>query len=187
MEARGFKLRLYNAYRIGARSGIIGHFRKTEDTIHQALGIELSAVHTTLKAIEQSAYRLTYLAGYPTPAGRRFAIFSSSPSLYPQRYAYELTFDALKGFASSAKLDGYLPISLTASSIGETSCFSIILEKVADRRCEMSFGLTKEALANDFDRRMKRGFAPIVLCGFTHENSVLYNVGWIKGSLPKGF
>ena len=150
-----------------SRSGIISHFRKTDDTIHQALGIDLPAVHTTLEKIEKSAYRLIYLAGYPTPEGRRFAVFSSSPSLYPQRYAYELTFDALKVFATRAKADGYLPISLTASPVGETSCFSIILEKVPDRGCEMSFGLTKR-LANEFDRRTKRGFSPIVLCGFNH-------------------
>jgi hypothetical protein len=50
----------------------------------------------------------------------------------------------------------------------------------------MSFGLTQEKLANEFDRRMKRGFSPIVFCGFSHANSVLYNVGWIKGRLPKG-
>ena len=79
-----------------------------------------------------------------------------------------------------------MPISLTASPVGETSLFSIILEKVADRGCEMLFGLAPEALANEFDRRIRRGFSPIVLCGFTQANSVFYNVGWIKGRLPKG-
>jgi serine/threonine protein kinase len=186
MELRGFKLSLYNAYRLGSRSGIIAHFRKTDDTIDHALGIELPAIHTTLEMIEKSAYRLIYLAGYPTPAGRRFAVVSTSPLLYPQRYAYELTFEALKSFASHAIDDGYVPILLSASQVGETSFFSIILEEMADRGCEMSYGLTQEALANEFDRRMKRGFSPIVFCGFSHANSVLYNVGWIKGSLPKG-
>jgi serine/threonine protein kinase len=188
MASRGLKLSLYSAYQVASRSGIIGHFRKTktDDTIHQALGIDLSAVPTTLERIEKSAYRLDYLAGYPTSEGRRFAVFSSTRSLYPQRYAYELTFDALKAFASRANVDSYLPISLTASPVGATSHFSIILEKVTDSGCEMSFGLTKETLANELDRRMKRGFSPIVLCGFTHANSVLYNVGWIQGRLPKG-
>jgi serine/threonine protein kinase len=186
MESRGFKLSLYSAYQVASRSGVIGVFRKTNDAIHQVLGVQLSAVHATLERIEKSAYRLINLTAYPTPEGRRFAVFSSSPSIYPQRYAYELTVDALKVFASRAKVDGYLPISLTASPIGDTSCFSIILEKVADRGCEMSFGLTQETLANEFDRRMKRGFSPIVFCGFNHANSVLYNVGWIQGRLPKG-
>ena len=97
MALRGFKLSLFSAYQIASRSGIISHFRKTEDTIHHALGIDLPAIHATLETIEKSAYRLIYLAGYPTPEGRRFAVVSTSPSLYPQRYAYELTFDALKG------------------------------------------------------------------------------------------
>ena len=122
----------------------------------------------------------------PTPEGRRFAAFSTSPSLYPQRSAYELTFDALKAFASRAQVDGFLPISLTAYPVGESSRFSIILEKVAGRATEMSFGLTEEALADEFDRRIKRGFSPIVLCGFTHASSVYYNIGWIQGRLPKG-
>ena len=186
MASRGLKLSFYSAYQVASRSGIISHFRKTDDTIHQAIDIDLPTVHTTLERIEKSAYRLNYLAGYPTPAGRRFAVFSTSPSLYPQRYAYELTFDALKVFATRAKADGYVPISLTASPVGETSRFSIVLEKVADRGCDLAFGLTQDALANEFDRRTKRGFAPIVLCGFTHLDSVLYNAGWIQGRLPKG-
>jgi serine/threonine protein kinase len=186
MASRGLKLSFYSAYHVASRSGIISHFRKTDDTFPWALDIDLAAVHTTLERIEKSAYRLIYLAGYPTPLGRRFAVFSTSPSLYPQRYAYELTFDALKVFATRAKPDGYLPISLTASPFGESSRFSIILEKVADCGCELSLGLTQETLANEFDRRTKRGFSPMVFCGFTHANSVLYNVGWIQGRLPKG-
>ncbi len=186
MTSRDFKLSLFDAYRVGSRSGIISHFRQTDDTIDQALGIDLPAVRTSLEKIKRSAYRLTYLAGYPTPEGRRFVVLSSSSCLRPQRYAYELTFDALKAFASRALVDGYVPISLTASPVGETSCFSIILERVADRVCEMSFGLTPETLASEFDRRIKRGFSPIVLCGFIHAQSVLYNVGWIQGRLPKG-
>ena len=153
MASRGFKLSLYSPFRVGSRSGIIGHFRKTDDTVDQAVGIDLAAVHTTLERISKSAYRLTYLAGYPTAEGRRFAVFSSSPSLYPQRYAYELTFDALKVFASRSKAEGYVPISLTASAGGGSPCFSIILEKATDRGCELSFGLTQETLATDFDRR----------------------------------
>lgn len=143
-------------------------------------------MHTTLERIEKSAYRLSFLAGYPTPEGRRFAVFSTSPLRYPQRYAYDLTFDALKVFATRAKADGYVPISLTASPVGGTSRFSVILEKVADRGCDLSFGLTPDTLANELDRQMKRGLSPIVLCGFTHLDSVLYNVGWIQGRLPKG-
>ena len=154
-QSRGFKLSLFDAYRVASRSGIIGHFRKTDDTIDQALGIDLPAVHASLEKIEKSAHRLIYLAGYPTPEGRRFAVLSSRSSLRPQRYAHELTFDALKAFASRAQADGYLPISLTASPVGETSCFSIILEKVADRGCEMSFGLTQETLGSEFDRRIQ--------------------------------
>jgi hypothetical protein len=186
MAARGFQLAHFSAYRVANRSGIISHFRKTADAINQAIDIDLAAVHTTLARIEKSSHRLIHLAGYSTPAGRRFAVLSSSPSVYPQRSAYELTFDALKTFASHAIADGYVPISLTASPIGESSSFSIILENVPDRGCEMSFGLTNDTLTNEFDRRMKRGFSPIVLCGFTQANAVLYNLGWIKGRLPKG-
>jgi serine/threonine protein kinase len=186
MASRGFQLSLFSPYRVATRRGIISYFRKTNETINQAIDIDLPAVHTTLARIEKSSHRLIYLTGYPTPAGRRFAVFSSSPLLYPQRSAYELTFDALKTFASHAIADDYLPISLTASPAGATSCFAIVLEKVADRGCEMSFGLTPETLANEFDRHMKRGFSPIVLCGFTQANAALYNVGWIKGRLPKG-
>ncbi len=186
MASRGFKLSLFDAYRVASRSGIISHFRKTDDTIDPALGIDLPDVNASLERIGKSAHRLIHLAGYPTSEGRRFAVISSGSSLRPQLYAYELTFEALKGFASRAQVNGYLPISLTASSVGETSRFSIILEKVADRGCELTFGLTQEALASEFDRRIKRGFSPIVFCGFTHEKSVLYNVGWIQGRLPKG-
>ena len=153
MHSREFKLSLFSSYQITPRSGIISHFRKTEDIIHQSFGIDLPAMHATLEKIQKSAYRLIYLAGYPTKDGRRFAVISSSPSLYPQRYAYELTFDALKVFATCAKADGYLPISLTASAVGETSAFSIVLEQVPDRGCELSFGLTQDALASEFDRR----------------------------------
>ncbi len=186
MATRGFELSLFNAYRVGSRGGIIGRFCKGDDGVNRALGIDLADVRATLERVEKSSRRLIYLAGYPTPEGRRFAAFSTSPSLYPQRSAYELTLDALKAFASRAQADGYLPISLTASPVGETSCFSIILEKAAGRASEMSFGLTEDALASEFDRRMKRGFSPIVLCGFTQAGSVLYNVGWIQGRLPKG-
>ena len=176
----------FSAYHVAGRRGIISHFRKTDDIIHESVGLELPAVHSTLEKIEKSAYRLIYLAGYPTKDGRRFAVISSSPLLYPQRYAYELTFDALKVFATCAKADGYLPISLTASPVGETTSFSIILEQVPDRGCELSFGLTQDALASEFDRRTRRGFSPIVFCGFNHADSVLFNVGWIQGRLPKG-
>ena len=186
MASRGYQLALFDAYRVASRSGIVSHFRKTDDTIDQSLGLDLPSVRPRLERIERLAQRLVYLAGYPTPEGRRFAVFSSGSSLRPQRHAYELTFDALQAFASRAQADGYMPISLTASPVGETTCFSIILEKVADRGCDLTFGLTQEALASEFDRRVRRGFSPIVLCGFTHEQSVLYNVGWIQGRLPKG-
>ena len=186
MAARGFQLSLYTHIGSPLEAGSSATCEKADDTIKQAIDIDLAAVHTTLAGIEKSLHRLTYLAGYPTPAGRRFAVFSSSPLLYPQGVGYELTFDGLKTFASRAIADGYLPISLTASPAGETSSFSIILEKVADRGCDMSFGLTPETLASEFDRLMRGGFSPIVLCGFTQGNTVLYNVGWIKGRLPKG-
>ncbi len=186
MASRGFELTLFNAYRVASRGGIIGRFCKGDDGVDRALGIDLPDVHAALERVEKLARRLVYLAGYPTPEGRRFAAFSTSPSLYPQRSAYELTFNALKAFASRAQVDGFLPISLTAYPVGESSRFAIILEKVAGRATEMSFGLTEEALADEFDRRIKRGFAPIVLCGFTHASSVYYNIGWIQGRLPKG-
>ena len=32
MASRGFKLSLFDAYRVASRSGIISHFRKTDDT-----------------------------------------------------------------------------------------------------------------------------------------------------------
>ena len=186
MESRGFKLALFDAYRVASRSGIIGHFRKTDDAIDQALGLDIPAVHAILEKIEKSGHRLIHLVGYTTPEGRRYTVLSSRSSSRPQRHAYELTLDALKVFASRAQADGYLPISLTASPVGETTYFSIILEKAADRACEMTFGLTQEALASEFERRIKRGFSPIVLCGFAQANSVSYNAGWIQGRPPKG-
>jgi serine/threonine protein kinase len=186
LERRGFKLALYAPYRVAARSGIVGHFRKTDDPIDHELGVELTDLPDALDKIEKSAHRLTSLASHLTPQGRRFAVFSSSPLLYPQRYAYELTLDALRTFSSRARAEGFVPISLTASPVGETSCFSIVLERAPARVCDMSFGLTEDSLANEFERRVKRAFSPIVFCGFTHANFVYYNVGWIQGSLPKG-
>ena len=87
MASRGFEaLALSARIRSRSRSGIIGHFRKTDDTIHQAIDIDLPTVHTTLERIEKSAHRLNYLAGYPTPlraAIRRFLHepLSVSPAL----------------------------------------------------------------------------------------------------------
>jgi serine/threonine protein kinase len=186
MATRGFQLSLFDAYRVASRSGIIGHFRRTDETIDQSLGIDLPSVRERLEKIEKSSHRLIHLAGYPTPAGRRFAVLSSRSSLRPQRHAYELSLDALKAFAARAQADGYMPISLTASPVGDSSCFAIIFEKVADRGCELTFGLTEESYVSEFERRIRRGFSPIVFCGFNHADSILFNVGWIQGRPPKG-
>ena len=187
MTLRGFALSLFAAYHVAPRSGIIGQFRQTDDVIDHALGLDLPAVPAALARIEKSAHRLIHLAAYPTPEGRRFAILSSRTSPRPQLHAYELTFDALRTFATRALLDGYVPLSLTACPAGWEPRFSIILEKVADRVCEMAFGLTQDELVSEFERRSRRGFSPIVLGGFDHEDAVLYNVGWIQGRLPKGW
>jgi hypothetical protein len=186
MHSRGFQLSLFSAYQVASRRGIISHFRKRDDMIHQTVGLDLTDARTTLDKIEKSVFRLIHFAAYPTAEGRRFAVLSSSPSVYPQRYAYEITFDALKVFASRAKADGYVPISLTASPSADATLFSIILEKVPDRACELSLGIMQETLAGEVERRIKRGFSPTVLCGFNQGDAVLYNIGWIHGHLPKG-
>jgi hypothetical protein len=51
----------------------------------------------------------------------------------------------------------------------------------------MAFGLTQDELVGEFERRSRRGFSPVVLGGFHHEDAVLYNVGWIQGRLPQGW
>ncbi len=59
------------------------------------------------------AHRLTQLGGISHPGGAAIcSILVRVRQFYPQRSAYELTFDALKTFASHAIADGYLPISL---------------------------------------------------------------------------
>ena len=84
MASRGLStFALYRAYRVATRRGIVSHFRKTDETINHAIDIDLLAVHTTLARIEKSSHRLTNLAGYSTPAGRRFAVFSSESVAVP--------------------------------------------------------------------------------------------------------
>lgn len=186
MESRGRKLSHFSGYQIASRHGILCQFRNTADTIDHTINIDHKALVPALEKIEKALHRVIYLAGYSTASGRRFAVVSSRTSIRPQRLAYELTLDALRAFTSRAQDEGYSPISLTSSSHGETSCFSIILEKVPDRVVEMSFGLTQNELESEFHRRITRGFLPIVFCGFNHEKSVLYHMGWLQGRLPKG-